>query len=387
MYPKFLQLFLNNQIENLAAVFNDEYDTPSHTKNVFANMRRKGKDFLGTITPLFPSMLAAQAVEGESPGQPTEPQHTPTISSPSHVEPIPTVASSSHPKKTYKRRKTKIKVTEIPQSSEPTNLDADEAVHEKRGDSVERDTTTAATLDTEQDSGNIKRTQSTAIPNVPFSQGIGSGGSPKCQEAMGDTIAQTRSESVSTPSYDSPLLGVNTPASDEEIIKLKELMDMYTKLSDGVLDLENVKDAHALEIKKLKKRVKKLERKNKSRTPQPKRRVYKPRVESSEESLGEKDASKQGRNSDKTEELNVAEDEHMFNLSDLADTKVIADQEETIELVEYKGSAEKGVSAAKDKDSTVDPVTTIGETVTTVSVNLEDSAAVDVSLADYATLF
>ncbi|GKD70687.1 hypothetical protein Tco_1324777 [Tanacetum coccineum] len=313
-------------------------------------------------------MLASQAVEGEGSGQPTEPQHTHTTTSPSHVEPIITVASSSHPKKTHKHRKAKSKVTEIPQSSEPTNLDADEAVHEERGDSVERAATTAASLDAEQDSGNINRTQSTAIPNVPFPQGIGSGGSPRCQEAMGDTIAQTRSERVSTPSYDSPLLGVNTPGSDEERIELKELMDMCTKLSDRVLDLENVKDAQALEIKKLKKRVKKLERKNKSRTPQPKRRVYKPRVESSEESLGEKDASKQGRNSDKTKELNVAEDEHMFDLSDLAGTEVVL-EEEPIELVEDKGSAEKGVSAAKDKDSTADPVTTACEIVTTASVN------------------
>ncbi|GJR04054.1 hypothetical protein Tco_0527038 [Tanacetum coccineum] len=238
-------------------------------------------------------MLASQAVEGEGLGQPTEPQHTPTTASPSYVEPIPTVASSSHPKKTYKHRKTKIKVTEIPQSSEPTNLDAYVAVYEERGDSMERAATTAS-LDAEQDS-----------------------------EAMWDTIAQTRSERVSTPSYDSPLLGVNIRGSDEERVELKELMDMCTKLSDRVLDLEN------------------------------------PRVESSEESLGEKDASKQGRNSDKTEELNVAEDEHI---------------------------AEKGVSAAEDKDSTADPVTTAGETVTTVSVNPEDSTAVDVSLADDVTL-
>ncbi|GJR68905.1 hypothetical protein Tco_0014970 [Tanacetum coccineum] len=301
------------------AIFNDEYDIPSHTKKVFTNMRRKGKDFPGTVTPLFPSMLASQAVEGEGSGQPTEPQHTHTTTSPSHVEPIVTVASSSHPKKTQKHRKAKSKVTEIPHSSEPTNLDADEVVYEERGDSVERVATTAASLDAEQDS-----------------------------EAMGDTIAQTRSERVSTPSYDSPLLGVNTPGSDEERIELKELMDMYTKLSDRVLDLKNVKDAQALEIKKLKKRVKKLERKNKSRTPQPKRRVYKPRVESYEESLGEKDASKQGRNSDKTKELNVDEDEHMFDLSDLA-----------------------------DKDSTADPVTTAGETVTTAG---------DVSVADDVTL-
>ncbi|GKE38529.1 hypothetical protein Tco_1461934 [Tanacetum coccineum] len=244
-------------------------------------------------------MLASQVMEGEGSRHPTKPQHTPTTASPSHVEPIPSIASSSHPKK-------------IPQYSEPTNLDADKAVHEDREDSVERAATTATSLDAEQDSGNINRTQSMVIPNVPFPQEISSGGSPRFQEAIGDTIAQTR-----------------------------------------VLDLENVKDAQALEIKKLKKRVKKLERKNKSRTTQPKRRVYKPRVKSSEESLGEKDASKQGRNSDKTEELNVAEDEHMFDLSDLSDTEVIVDQEETIELVEDKGSAEKGVSAAEDKDSTV----------------------------------
>ncbi|GKA30701.1 hypothetical protein Tco_0717006 [Tanacetum coccineum] len=154
MYPRFLQLFLNNQIKKLAAVFNDEYDAPSNKKKVFANMRRKGNDFSGTVTPLFPSMLTSQAVEGKGSGQPTEPQHTPTTASPSHVEPIPTIASSSHPKKTHKRRKTKSKVTEIPQSSEPTILDADEAVHEERGDSMERATTTAASLDAEQDSGN-----------------------------------------------------------------------------------------------------------------------------------------------------------------------------------------------------------------------------------------
>ncbi|GJT00807.1 hypothetical protein Tco_0821976 [Tanacetum coccineum] len=219
----------------------------------------------------------------------------------------------------------------------------------ERGDSVEKAVTTASSLDVEHDSG----------------------GSPMCQEAMGDTIAQTSSERVSTPSYDSPLLGVNTPGSDEEIIKLKELMDMCTKLSNRVLDLENLKDAQALKIKKLKKRVKKLEKKNKSRTLQPKRRVYKPRVESSEESLGEKDASKHGRNSDNIEELNVAEDEHMFDLSDLAGTEVVL-EEEPIELVEDKGSAEKGVSATKDKDSTADPVTIACETVTTASIPAKD---------------
>ncbi|GJR28203.1 putative ribonuclease H-like domain-containing protein [Tanacetum coccineum] len=126
------------------------------------------------------------------------------------------------------------------------------------------------------------------IPSVPFPQGIGSGGSPRCQEAMGDTIAQTRSERVSIPSYDSPLLRVNTLGSDGERIKLKELMEKCTKLFDRVLDLENVKDAQALEIKKLKKRVKKLENKKNSRTSQLKRRLFKVRIKSSaEKSLGD----------------------------------------------------------------------------------------------------
>ncbi|GKA23661.1 hypothetical protein Tco_0709694 [Tanacetum coccineum] len=114
------------------ALFNDEYDTPSHTKKVFANMRRKGKDFSGTVTPLFPSILAPQVVEGKGSGQPTEPQHIPTTASPSHVEQIPIVASSSQPKKTKKHRKTKRKATKISQSSGPTTLVANETVHEER---------------------------------------------------------------------------------------------------------------------------------------------------------------------------------------------------------------------------------------------------------------
>ncbi|GJX22962.1 hypothetical protein Tco_0227407 [Tanacetum coccineum] len=75
-------------------------------------------------------------------------------------------------------------------------------------------------------------------------------------------------------------------------------MDLCTKLSERVLALENIKTAQDLEITNLKKRVKKLEKKKKSRTPQLKRRLFKVRIESSaEKSLGDQeDASKQGRN-------------------------------------------------------------------------------------------
>ncbi|GJS20274.1 hypothetical protein Tco_0448906 [Tanacetum coccineum] len=51
------------------------------------------------------------------------------------------------------------------------------------------------------------------------------GDRPRCQEAMGGVIAQTRSERASKHSYDSPLLGGNTPRSDEERIEQDDLTD------------------------------------------------------------------------------------------------------------------------------------------------------------------
>ncbi|GJZ23086.1 hypothetical protein Tco_0560545 [Tanacetum coccineum] len=87
------------------------YDTPSHTKKIFTNMRRQGKDFSGTVTPLFSSMMAQQANMGEGSGQPTDPQHTSTFVQPFNEEPI-TVPSLSQLKKTHRPRKAK-RVTEI----------------------------------------------------------------------------------------------------------------------------------------------------------------------------------------------------------------------------------------------------------------------------------
>ncbi|GKC77527.1 hypothetical protein Tco_1128301, partial [Tanacetum coccineum] len=66
-------------------------------------------------------------------------------------------------------------------------------------------------------------------------------------------------EHVPTHSND-PLL------SGEDILKLNKLMELYTNLSQRVLNLENTKTSQAAEITKFKERVKKLERRNKSRT-------------------------------------------------------------------------------------------------------------------------
>ncbi|GJS79438.1 putative reverse transcriptase domain-containing protein [Tanacetum coccineum] len=142
--------------------------------------------------------------------------------------------------------------------------------------------------------------------------------------------------------------GVNTPQSDEDRLKLNELMEFCTKLQQRVLDLENTKTAQAQEITSLKLRVKKLEKKGGSRTHKLKR-LYKvgrsARVISSDEaSLGDQeDASKQGRkidDIDKDAEITLVDetqgrygDEEMFDTCVLDGDEVLAEPEVTIKDV------------------------------------------------------
>ncbi|GJY44639.1 putative ribonuclease H-like domain-containing protein [Tanacetum coccineum] len=163
----------------------------------------------------------------------------------------------------------KKKDTQVPQSSVPSDNVADAAVY---------------------------KSWMTATPNEAGSQGSTSSGGPRRQETMGDTIAQTGFESVSKLSNDPLLVRGNTLQSGEDSPKLNKLMELCTNLQTRVLDLEKTKTIQAEEIVSLKRRVKKLEQKKRSRIHRLKR-LYKvvltARVESSrdEESLGE-DASK-----------------------------------------------------------------------------------------------
>ncbi|GJS07471.1 hypothetical protein Tco_0364267 [Tanacetum coccineum] len=171
MYPRFVQVFLEKQLEGMSN-HKRIYVTPSHTKKIFRNMRRVGKGFSGRETPLFPTMMVqAQEEMGEGSANPTDPHHTPTI-----IQPL-----TSQPEKKQKSRKPKRKDTKVPQPSGPTTNVADEAVYEEMDDSLERAATTATSLDADSGSG------------------------PRRQDTMGDTIAQTRSENVSKLSND-PLL-------------------------------------------------------------------------------------------------------------------------------------------------------------------------------------
>ncbi|GJR57073.1 putative ribonuclease H-like domain-containing protein [Tanacetum coccineum] len=239
----------------IAKPFNDVYQTPAHTKKVFTNMKRKGKDFSGRVTPLFASMLAPPVVEGEGSGQPTEPQPAPSTTQPRIEEQITSVS--------------------IP------NV-ADASVFKEWDDSVARDTTIAASLDATHASGNISKSQSTAMSNDPLSGEIGSGDKPMCQESMGGVIAQTRL-----------LLGGHTPGSNEGRPNINELMAICTKLSNMVLALEHSKTSQDLVIKKLQKKVKRLGKMLRARTTRMK--LFKIGT-SRRKSLDKENVSKQGRN-------------------------------------------------------------------------------------------
>ncbi|GJW56159.1 hypothetical protein Tco_0102890 [Tanacetum coccineum] len=127
----------------------------------------------------------------EGSANPTDPRHTPTIIQP-----------STQPQKTQKPRKPKRKDTQVPQPSDPSENIANGVVHKDLGDSLVRAATTASSLEEEQDSGNITKTRSKATPNESSFLGTTSGGGPRWQETMGDTIAQTRFENVSKLSND-----------------------------------------------------------------------------------------------------------------------------------------------------------------------------------------
>ncbi|GJZ21347.1 hypothetical protein Tco_0558386 [Tanacetum coccineum] len=177
---------------------------------------------------------------GEGSAMPTDPHHTPTIIQ----------SSTSQPQKTQKPTRPKRKDTEVPQPSGPT-------------------TNVAYGL-------SIRRWMTVCSP------GTSSGGGPRHQETIGDTIAHTR-----------------------------------------VLDLETTKTTQANEIASLKRRVKKLEQK------------------SGQELMGLKgeDASKQGMritDIDDDEDItliNDQDDADMFDVNTLTGDEVLTEPEVAVKDV------------------------------------------------------
>nr|GEW22728.1 hypothetical protein [Tanacetum cinerariifolium] len=146
-------------------------------------------------------------------------------------------------------------------------------------------------------------------------------------------------EHIPTPSHD-PL------PSGEDKMKLSELMEIYTKLSDMVLSLEQIKINQVAKIKKLKQRVKKLEGKKKKKTHGLKR-LYKGRIakiDADEDlSLINETAQDQGR----------MNNEDFFGVNDLDGDEVIVDVTVGENVEQDATVAKKEVSAAADEAVTV----------------------------------
>nr|GEV12165.1 hypothetical protein [Tanacetum cinerariifolium] len=87
MYPRFLQVLITNQVDDLSS-HTTKYTSLALTQKVFANMRRIGKAYSGVETPLFATMLVQPPVAGEEENEENEVPAAPTPPSPTH-EPTP----------------------------------------------------------------------------------------------------------------------------------------------------------------------------------------------------------------------------------------------------------------------------------------------------------
>nr|GEX86021.1 putative reverse transcriptase, RNA-dependent DNA polymerase [Tanacetum cinerariifolium] len=111
MYPRFVQVFLDNQVEGMDR-HNVIFVISSHTKKVFANMKREGKDFSGRVTPLFQSMMVQLPEDmGEGSKMPTDPHHTSIVTQPSSSQP-------QKKQKSKRKQRKEIKVS-LPSSEIP----------------------------------------------------------------------------------------------------------------------------------------------------------------------------------------------------------------------------------------------------------------------------
>nr|GEX75206.1 hypothetical protein [Tanacetum cinerariifolium] len=167
-------------------------------------------------------------------------------------------------------------------------------------------------------------------------------------------------------------------------MKLNELMEVCTNLQTRVIGLEKTKTTQALDIASLKRRVKKLEKKQRSRTHKIKR-LYKvsltARVDSSkdEQSLGE-DASKQGR---KINDIDADEDITLVNDQDDAKMLDVNDLHGEEVFVE-KEVADKEVNEEVQKDvEEVAEDTNTGKLIVDVA---QVSVAGEVNVASFAKI-
>ncbi|GKA67554.1 hypothetical protein Tco_0767471 [Tanacetum coccineum] len=171
-------------------------------------------------------------------------------------------------------------------------------------------------------------------------------------------------------------------------------MDLCTNLQIRVLDLENIKTSQRMEIDSLKRRVKRLEKKGRSRTHKLKR-LYKvsltARVDSSkeEEVLGE-DASKQERINDIDEDEDITlvsvqddADAEMFDVGTLTGKEVVVVEEinkrrnVVDEVAKVIKTAQVSVVSAKVSSASATTTTTTTEDDLTLAQLLDKGLSQD----------
>ncbi|GJS02903.1 hypothetical protein Tco_0319411 [Tanacetum coccineum] len=159
MYPRFLQLFLNKDTR-LNTSHKRLYIAPALTQKVFSNMKRGSMGFSGVEATLFLTMLVhEQLSQGEGPTSPVRTQHTPTV-----IETSPQLQNISITYRTTRTRSRRMGIR-IPQSNVLPHV-VDEAITKEMHDGLGRATTTASSLEAEQGSGNISKTQTKATCEV-----------------------------------------------------------------------------------------------------------------------------------------------------------------------------------------------------------------------------
>ncbi|GJY45494.1 hypothetical protein Tco_0434557 [Tanacetum coccineum] len=298
MYPRFIQICLDMQ-RNQLQQHSRTYHVPSLSNKVFNNMKRPTKGYSGQEVALFPTMLDV-----------TEPSTSPSrITSSPSPSPEP---SPSH-------------------SPEPSTHHSPDH------------TTAAPTQPSPKQPSPTQPSPTQPSPTQP---------SPT-QPSPG------AEQHFPTP-HDSPLHVVHSHGSDEGSLKLNELTNLVTKLSDriGVLedDLRKTKKTYSSAFTKLILRVKKLESQIKTGKTRRKARI----VHSDDEDI-EDDSSKQGRKLSDAEVQEKASTETEPFIQEVTPTEVIQDQENS-----EKGSAEISTAGAtKGTASEVPVVSTAEEDIST----------------------
>ncbi|GJX57566.1 hypothetical protein Tco_0287463 [Tanacetum coccineum] len=261
------------------------------------------------------------------PSSPGGTQHTSTL-----IETSPQLQNISN---TYRKTRTRTRRMgiRIPQSNVPSSV-VDEAIIKEMHDGLERATTTASSLEAEQGSGNIAKTQTKATSSGPSSLRTSSEGGPECHFTIGDIHVQARPERVSNFPNKPPL---------------RE--DKVTSLED---ELASTKAIYNKALITLTKRVKKLEKQLKHK----RRRTV---IDSSEDEgpiLDAEDSPKYGRmidEIDNDETVNLVKSRALGKSYDIAEHRMESehdDDDRTLAktLLNIKRSAAKGKAIMQESE-------------------------------------